>query len=93
MAQTILLGGFYCAAGGSMLLLCFLVWHLVLRRLTTSRKNIAAASLSKDVQARRIGRKSGFRGYDYPELCEEDLLFRIEQLQNEIGHYGRKQAS
>jgi hypothetical protein len=46
-----------------------------------------------DVEVRLIRGRTDFRGYDSPELFEEDLILRTEQFQHRIRHYTRKRRT
>jgi hypothetical protein len=86
MAENILLWGFYCAAGGSVLLFCSIIQNLVSPWSANSRN----AKNNNTVGRTWTSDNGDFRGYDSPELFEEDLILRIEQLQNKIARYNRK---
>jgi hypothetical protein len=84
MAENILLLGFYCAVGGSVFLFCSIIQNLISPSSSSPRQNnnTVSSTLTSD--------KTDFRGYDSPELFEEDLILRIEQLENKIARYNRK---
>jgi hypothetical protein len=88
MAENILLWGFYCAAGGSVLLFCSIIQNLLSQpsSIPQTGKNATAAFERTNGRTPSIN----FRGYDSPELFEEDLILRIEQLENKIARYNRK---
>ncbi|HZA53929.1 MAG TPA: hypothetical protein VE616_06750 [Candidatus Udaeobacter sp.] len=88
MAENILLWGFYCAAGGSVLLFGSIIQNLLSQpsSIPQTGKNATAAFERTNVRTPL----TDFRGYDSPELFEEDLILRIEQLENKIARYNRK---
>jgi hypothetical protein len=88
MAENILLWGFYCAAGGSVLLFCSIIPNLL-----SPPSSIRQNTKNANVDAGSILDKPEFRGYDSPEVCEEDLILRIEHLQNKIARDNRKRRT
>jgi hypothetical protein len=88
VAENILLWGFYCAAGGSVLLFCSIIQNLV------SPWSSSPRNAKNNPTVGRIGTSDNgaFRGYDSPELFEEDLILRIEQLQSKIANYNRNRT-
>ena len=95
VAEKILLGGFYCATAGSVLLLGSIIWSLIRQWSSISHndKSIAVDLEPSDVEVRLIRGRTDFRGYDSPELFEEDLILRTEKIQHRIRHYTRKRRT
>jgi hypothetical protein len=71
------------------LLFCSIIQNLV------SPCSSSPRSAKNNHTVGRTGRSANgdFRGYDSPELFEEDLILRIEELQNKIAQYNRKRRT
>jgi hypothetical protein len=89
MAETILLCGFYCAATGSLLLIYSIMRGLI--RQTFSNSYNAKDLYHQNKSDVILISDGGVRGYDSPEVFEEDLMLRLDQYRKNVVSDSRKQ--